>query len=259
MGKKSICLMICLLAPVTCLCRDITITVVYNNVPHDARLQTSWGMGCVVEGLEKTILFDTGSDGSILLSNMEACTISPGKIDVVVLSHIHGDHVGGVQDFLDNNTAVTVYVPHAFPRQFTTRIEQNGAQVVRVQGPVNICPHAWSTGQLGTGIQEQALVVDTTKGLVVITGCAHPGIVQMVRGARRVAGNSIFLVCGGFHLGGQSSMQVDAIIREFNEMGVETVGPSHCTGSRAIEQFRHAWGRNFTEFGCGATVRIPSR
>lgn len=256
MLKTLTCMSFCLLAPIICCSGDITITVVYNNIPHDARLETSWGMACVVQGLEQTILFDTGSEGAILISNMEKCDIYSEQIDVVVLSHIHADHVGGLWDFLDRNTAVTVYVPRTFPEKFKNTVRQTGANLVSIAGPAKICTHAFSTGELGDGIHEQSLVIDTSRGIVVITGCAHPGIVNIVKKARQIMDNTVFLVCGGFHLGGYSARQVDAIIQEFKNLGIETVGPSHCTGDRAIEQFRKAWGAKFTEFGCGASVYI---
>lgn len=75
---------------------DPTITVVFDNNPYKEGLATSWGFSCVVGGTEKTILFDTGGEGSILSANMDALGIDPAEIDVVVLSHIHGDHVGGL-------------------------------------------------------------------------------------------------------------------------------------------------------------------
>ena len=256
MRRFFVCTIFILLVPIICRCEDIVISVVYNNVVHDDRLQSAWGMACIVQGLEKTILFDTGGDGAILLSNMEKCNISPNLIDIVVLSHIHADHVGGLWDFLAKNSKVTVYVPRSFPHDFKRGIEQLNAKVVAVSSPLKICRRVWSTGQMGTAISEQSLIIDTPQGLVVISGCAHPGIVNIARRTRQIVKKPIFLICGGFHLGGHSKSQVDDIIQAFKKMGVATIGPSHCTGTPAIEQFRHAWGDKFTEFGCGAKVHI---
>ena len=84
--------------------KSITLTVLYNNAPHDQRLTTAWGMACLVEGAVETVLFDTGDDGSVLLRNMKALGKSPADVTVVVLSHIHADHMGGLAEFLKQNS-----------------------------------------------------------------------------------------------------------------------------------------------------------
>ena len=91
-------------------------TIVYDNNRFDPRLRTAWGFSCVVRGLEKTILFDTGGDGRTLLGNMTQLGIEPAEVDIVVLSHIHGDHTGGLERFLEKNPRVIVYSPDACPQ-----------------------------------------------------------------------------------------------------------------------------------------------
>ena len=101
---------------------EIVLQIVYDNNPHDDRLQTEWGFGCVITGCEKTILFDTGGEGDVLLSNMRICGIDPSRIDAVVLSHIHGDHTGGLDEFLQVNPDVEVYLPKVFPVEFKAQV-----------------------------------------------------------------------------------------------------------------------------------------
>jgi 7,8-dihydropterin-6-yl-methyl-4-(beta-D-ribofuranosyl)aminobenzene 5'-phosphate synthase len=86
---------------------ELLITVVYDNNPYIEGLTTSWGFACVIKEAEKTILFDTGGDSAVLLNNMQQLGMDPKEIDVVVLSHIHGDHVGGLNGFLQVNMNVT--------------------------------------------------------------------------------------------------------------------------------------------------------
>jgi 7,8-dihydropterin-6-yl-methyl-4-(beta-D-ribofuranosyl)aminobenzene 5'-phosphate synthase len=93
----------------------LSITVVYDNNPYKAVLTTSWGFACVIKGTEKTVLFVTGGNSAVLLNNMQQLGIDPEEIDIVVLSHIHGDHVGGLKVFLKENFNVTVYLPATFP------------------------------------------------------------------------------------------------------------------------------------------------
>lgn len=233
-----------------------TITVLFNNVPHDPGLETGWGMACLVEHAQGTVLFDTGGDGRVLLANMRALGKDPGRVDHVVLSHEHGDHTGGVWRFLEAHGRVEVHAPEAFSRAFRARVERAGARFVPVDGPVEIVPGVWTTGEMGRDIREQALVLRTRHGLVVVTGCAHPGVVEIARQAMDVCEDGISLLAGGFHLAGQSRAHVRGIVEALRAMGVQRVGPSHCTGDEAMRLFRQAWGEDFLDLGCGAVLVV---
>jgi 7,8-dihydropterin-6-yl-methyl-4-(beta-D-ribofuranosyl)aminobenzene 5'-phosphate synthase len=236
---------------------DMTMRIVYNNVACDRALTCKWGMACVIEGLEKSILFDTGGDGEVLLSNMERMGIDPGRIDLVVLSHIHGDHTGGLSAFLNANSDVTVYLPSSFPSRFKAEVRGKGARIVEVSDAVEILPGVYSTGELGTWIKEQALVLRGAGGIVVVTGCAHPGIVVIAEKAMQLLDEEIYLITGGFHLGGASSTEIQRIVHELQALGIKKIAPSHCTGEAATEIFRRVWGREFLEGGCGAVITVP--
>jgi len=236
----------------------VTLTVLYNNVPQDARLTTAWGMAGLVEGAGQTLLFDTGGDGDVLLRNMKARAKSPAGVDGVVLSHAHADHTGGLEEFLKQNRNVRVFLPESFPPSFKKAIEDTGAQVVAVQGPQQIAEGVHTTGQMGTVLKEQALVLDTQQGLVVVTGCSHPGVAEIATRAVEVCPKrDFYLVTGGFHLGGHSHAEVETIIKTFRELGIQKVAPSHCTGDRAVQAFREAWGDDFLDLGCGAELKLP--
>jgi len=234
----------------------VTVTILYDNNASDPRLETAWGFSCLVEGLEKTILFDTGGDASLLLRNMRALGIDPQDMDVVVISHIHNDHLGGLAGFLKENPAVTVYLPQSFPESIKSATREAGAEVVAVHGPVEICEHALSTGELGDSIQEQSLVLETTQGLVVITGCAHPGVVNIARRAQELTGEKITLVLGGFHLGGVSEAEIAFIVEDFQRLGVRRVAPCHCSGDVARRLFEEAYGDDFIPAGAGSRLEV---
>jgi 7,8-dihydropterin-6-yl-methyl-4-(beta-D-ribofuranosyl)aminobenzene 5'-phosphate synthase len=238
---------------------DVTITLVYDNNPYDERLETAWGFSCLVEGLEETILFDTGGDGAMLLRNMQAAGADPLDVDVVVVSHVHGDHVGGLSGFLEENHGVSVYLPQSFPREIKDDVGGAGARVEEVGESLVICQHALVTGELGTRIKEQALVLETSRGLVVITGCAHPGITDIVRRARELVGQDIYLVLGGFHLGGASPTTIDGIIEEFRELGVQKVAPCHCTGDEARRRFGEVYREDYIPAGVGSRLEVQGR
>lgn len=231
----------------------MTITVVYDNYVYDSRLQTAWGFSCMIKHGETTILFDTGGDGEILLSNMAALDLKPGDVDIVVLSHIHGDHTGGLGSFLATGARPMVYLPRSFPASFKDQVRAV-TQLVEVHEAMDISDGLYTTGEMGAGIIEQALVLPTPKGLVVITGCAHPGIVAMVSRAKEVAGDEVYLVLGGFHLGGASKAGIEGIIADFKQLGVQKVAPCHCTGDTAIGLFRDAYREDFVQNGAGTVL-----
>ncbi len=236
--------------------QSLKLSIVYNNEPFDEALKTEWGFSCLIEGLDQTILFDTGGDGETLLSNMDTIGISPGSADLVVLSHYHGDHTRGLEKMHEHNQAMIVYMPESFPQDFQQAVKDTGATVEPVTDPLVLFEGACSTGEMGNSIIEQSLILDAPSGLVIVTGCSHPGIVKIVRRARQVEDKEIDLVIGGFHLGRKPDDEVGDIIKELKDLGVKRVAPTHCTGNRAIELFREAWGDDFIDAGLGRVIEV---
>ena len=233
----------------------LTLSVVYDNNDYDPRLQTAWGFACLVEMDETTILFDTGGDGGMLLSNMATLGLDSREIDMVILSHIHGDHTGGLASLLAAGLRPTVYVPRSFPAGFKAQVEAK-TTLHEVSGPETIIEGAYTTGEMGPGIIEQALVLKTAKGLVVITGCAHPGIARMVERAKETGKDEIYLVLGGFHLGSKSEAKIENIIDNFQRLGVQKVAPCHCSGEVATRLFKEAYNEDFIRNGVGKIIEI---
>ena len=114
-----------------------------------------------------------------------------------------------------------------------------------------------STGEMGQPIKEQALIVDTREGLIVITGCAHPNIADIAERARAYLGKNIYLLMGGFHLLDKSKDEILRTIHALKRLGVRKVAPSHCTGDEATGLFRKSWGEDFVEGGLGAIIELP--
>jgi 7,8-dihydropterin-6-yl-methyl-4-(beta-D-ribofuranosyl)aminobenzene 5'-phosphate synthase len=238
--------------------QTVKFTVIYDNNVYDGTLRTAWGFACWVETGEKTVLFDTGGDSATLMSNIAKLDLDPQVIDAVVLSHIHGDHTGGLTGLLDTGIQPTVYVPAAFPASFKADLRAR-TDLVEVTGAMEIVPGIYTTGQVGSGIVEQALIVETSVGLVIATGCAHPGIVEMVRRAKvATIGGEVALVMGGFHLGSASQRQIEGIIAAFRQLGVQRIAPCHCTGDRARRMFADAYGTECTLAGVGWVMSVGS-
>ena len=235
---------------------EITLITIYDNYQHDPDLKTRWGFSCLVQAGGKNILFDTGGDSTTLLANMKGLEVDPKDIDVIVLSHIHGDHVGGLSGILQMNSDLTVYLPKSFPGDFKKDVESYEAEVVEVGDPVKIAEGVSSTGELGTFIKEQSLIVETSKGLVVMTGCAHPGIVDIVRHAKKITGEEVYLVMGGFHLLNLDESELKGVIEEFRELKVKKAAPSHCSGDKTRELFREEYKEDFISNGVGKKIEI---
>jgi 7,8-dihydropterin-6-yl-methyl-4-(beta-D-ribofuranosyl)aminobenzene 5'-phosphate synthase len=233
----------------------VRITIVYDNYAHDPRLQTAWGFAALVERGNHTLLFDTGGDGPTLLGNLAILDIDLQRIEAVVLSHSHGDHTAGLPDLLRTGIRPIVYVPASFPSSFKDSVRRQ-TELVEVSEPLEVLPGLHVTGEIHSGIVEQGLVVETGEGTVVITGCAHPGIVRMVSRAREIVPSPIALVMGGFHLGDAGRASIREIIAEFREMGVRQVSPTHCTGDLAIEMFAQEYGDAFIQGGAGQVITV---
>jgi 7,8-dihydropterin-6-yl-methyl-4-(beta-D-ribofuranosyl)aminobenzene 5'-phosphate synthase len=210
----------------------------------------------LIEADGKKILFDTGADSPTLLHNMEKLGIDPETIDEVVISHAHGDHVDGLTGFLQINPNVKVFMLKSFPDDFKREVESLKAEVVEVVDSMSISERVSTTGELGASIKEQSLLVKTNKGLVVITGCAHPGIVDILGHAKKTTGEDVYLVLGGFHLLRAGESELKEIIRSFRELGVKKAAPCHCSGDQTRELFQKEYQEDFIANGVGMKIEI---
>jgi len=235
----------------------LRITVLYDNFHHSGDLRTNWGFACLVELGDTVVLFDTGGDSETLMHNIYELGIDLERVRALVLSHDHGDHTGGLQGVLERRPGLKVYVCDSFSPRTKREVKAYGGDLVDVTGPIEIAPGIHSTGELGAAMHEQSLVLDTGDGIVVITGCAHPGIVGIVRKAKQLAEGDVLLVMGGFHLMGAPESVVARAAADLKDLGVRQVSPTHCTGDAAIEQFRETFGESFTPGGVGLVVEFP--
>jgi 7,8-dihydropterin-6-yl-methyl-4-(beta-D-ribofuranosyl)aminobenzene 5'-phosphate synthase len=231
---------------------QIVLTIVYDNNPGRDDMTPAWGFGCVVQGLDRTILFDTGGDGRLLLANMRAAGVDPNQIDAVFISHAHGDHTGGLGALLRSRGPLDVYLPGGAGSGLVRQVQDVGGRPVDCDESVQVCPGARTTGTLGrSAIPEHGLCVQTRDGWILITGCAHPGVGELAAAAKEVTGGDLALVVGGFHMGWQSERQILAVIERFENLGVRAVAPCHCTGQRARKLFKRHFAQRCTLAGVG--------
>ena len=190
-----------------------------------------WGFSCFIE--EKRILFDTGARKKILLENMKRMGIDAKEIYAVVLSHNHWDHIGGLPALKN----VDVYVP----KSFSNEIKKYDVIVHEVSKAEKIFDGVFTTGEIGTAIKEQSLIIKGSKGNIVLTGCAHPGLDEIVKKASKFG--KIYAIIGGFH--GFDVMEVIA--------DIPFIAPCHCSSHKKMKKF---FGDRCIECKAGKTIEI---
>jgi 7,8-dihydropterin-6-yl-methyl-4-(beta-D-ribofuranosyl)aminobenzene 5'-phosphate synthase len=234
----------------------VTIKVIYDNYIKADGMKADWGYAIVIEGLDKYILFDTGAKPDVFESNFRKMGLDAGKIDFMVLSHEHGDHTGGIPVFVKMKKNIPVIIPYSFSESFKKKMADSGLEPLLVKEPVKICKNLYSSGQFPGPIPEQSLVLNTKEGLVVMTGCSHPGIVEMLKEIKSKFNKNIYMVFGGFHLLEKSDAEMKAIIENMKALGVVKCGATHCTGEKQTEMIKEAFKTNFIELGAGNTLTI---
>jgi 7,8-dihydropterin-6-yl-methyl-4-(beta-D-ribofuranosyl)aminobenzene 5'-phosphate synthase len=237
--------------------QPIRFTVLYDNYLYKEGTKPDWGFSCLIEGTEKTILFDTGTQPQILMHNVEVLGVDLKKVDQIVISHDHGDHTGGLPAVLEKNPNVTVFFPISFPGEFGRRVEGLKAKAQSVDKSIEICRNVYLTGEMGDEIKEQSLIIDTAKGLIIVTGCSHQGILNILKRAKEILDKPIYLVFGGFHLGNKSDAEMQEILAGFRKLKVEKCGATHCTGDTQIAMFKKAFGENYVPMGTGRVIEVP--
>jgi 7,8-dihydropterin-6-yl-methyl-4-(beta-D-ribofuranosyl)aminobenzene 5'-phosphate synthase len=243
-------------------------TILYDNSIAREGVQSAWGFACLVEAHGRTVLFDTGGDPAILKGNLAALAVNTAAIQAVVISHFHGDHTFGAPA-LAVPRGTPVYTPHSFAahREAVAALTSGGMTLVPVterkvlfEGFAITSPQSFgrAAGPVGRQPWEQALLVDTPRGPVMVVGCAHPGVVAMVEQAKREAGAPIHMVLGGFHLMDRTRAEARSVAVALQGLGVAHAGPTHCTGDEAIAAFREVYGDAFVAAGVGRVIEIPA-
>ncbi|NPV27875.1 MAG: MBL fold metallo-hydrolase [Firmicutes bacterium] len=284
LGVKEIFEEVSILIKVTVLCE--------NSVGTPTGLTGEWGLAMLVEVAGQRILFDTGESGK-LLSNAAALRVDLRSVDTLVMSHGHYDHAGGMRDFLRYRGRLPVY---AHPDFFNLRYSEEryigvpyreeelaslGADFVFSREPIEIVPGVWFSGEVpritdfekgdrrliclrnGNKVNDPiyddvSLFCVTSEGLLIILGCAHAGVVNIIEHARQVTGLSkVYGVIGGTHLGAVSAVQQEATINYLRKLNLHFLAVNHCTGLSTIAQLAMIFGPQFHFAPAGTIFKLP--
>jgi 7,8-dihydropterin-6-yl-methyl-4-(beta-D-ribofuranosyl)aminobenzene 5'-phosphate synthase len=211
------------------------VTILYDNDSYNSKLVSAWGFSCLIELDDSTkLMFDTGGDGGILLGNMRVLGVKPGEIESVVLSHLHGDHTGGLKRLLEANPKIKVFAPAGFRDKSAIK------NFEAIDGAIEIYGGVFSTGVL-MGI-EQSLVIKTSKGILVIVGCSHPGVENILDVAEKYG--SVYGIIGGFH--GFSDF------KRLKDLSL--IAPCHCT--RYKKEIKHIYRDKCSDCSVGKNFSI---
>ena len=211
------------------------VTLVYDNTTYREGLLADWGFACYIE-MENSpsILFDTGANSPVLLHNMKKLGIEPSAIDIIVISHGHWDHTGGLSELLKVNQTAKLYLPASFHLSIADN------KVVKAKDGVEIIDKVFSTGELRGG--EQSLAIKTDTDLVVITGCSHPGVGRILDAASAYGKPGILI--GGLHG-----------FREFDLLkDLHSVCACHCT--KYQQEIKKLYPDKWINGGAGRVIKV---
>jgi len=267
------------------------ITILYDAFGKNSPMQKDWGYAAFIEYRGKRILFDTGNNPRTLAENSKAKGIDLSKLDYVVMSHRHGDHMGGLSYVLRVNPKVTIYapkegfgvygadLPSTFYRKDPSLPQEkryyNGAppEIMRfgsawpdanfqlLDKNTEIAPdiHLLTLVSEKPGtleLRELSLAINTPDGLIIIVGCSHPGIDRIVELGTTINPHIHFIV-GGFHLVVAPDAEIEKIVTVLHDhFKVDFIAPGHCTGEPAFTALQKAFGEHYVYAGLGTTLTL---
>ena len=276
--------------------RTLRVTVLADNSIYVPGLVSEHGLSMLIEADRYRFLFDTGQ-GDVFLQNARTLGCTLGSLDAIVISHGHFDHTGGLEHALHQGGQPRVFLhPAALSRRFSggdtapvrsigippkplKAIEAIPDRLVWTRSSTEIAPGVWCTGEIPRVAppdidngrfflddecrepdllpDDQALFIETAKGVVVLAGCTHAGVANTLDFITRLTGrNEVFAVIGGLHLKGAPPSAWDAAADALDQRNVRLVAPCHCTGPDAWSHLYSRFGARVQQTGAGSRFTL---
>ena len=268
------------------------ITVLSDNRPARG-LEAEWGLSLLLQYREDTILLDAGAS-DLFARNADALGLDLGAVAFGVLSHAHWDHADGMDTFFARNASAPFYLragcgevcfdhspglwryegpKRGLLARFASRIRYVEGAFSPLPG-VTLLPHT-TPGLARRGVaagifrleggqwipddfsHEQTLVLETPRGLVLLSSCCHAGADTIIREVQAAfPGRPIQAIVGGFHLYETPDAEIRALARRLRDTGVTQILTGHCTGARGFALLREELGEQVTQFSTGLVVEL---
>lgn len=268
------------------------VTILYDAFGNAENLKKDWGFSILIEYSGKKILFDTGNNAKIFADNARAMRVDLKDLDFVVISHRHGDHTSGLNYLLQVNPKVKIYAPaepfgvfgSRLPKGFYKNVDTlpnsmryfNGtepeafasgspwpdANFVFVESTTEVAPGIFLIPTVsnvkGTlELRELTLAINTPQGLVLVVGCSHPGVEEILSAASTV-NSHVHLLLGGLHLVKTPDAEIERLATALHEKWkIDRIAPGHCTGEPAFAKLRQVFGASYLYAGVGSRLEIP--
>lgn len=275
---------------------SVRLTTLSENTALKKDMVAEWGLSILIETDRRKILFDTGA-GVAAERNADTLGIDLSAIDLMVLSHGHGDHTGGLRRILKKTKSKDIVChPDIWDAKYAMRrnnkfayigvpfareeLEHLGAQFTYAVDPTELYPGIHTTGEVPmvTAYEkiepnlfvekkstlapdplkdDLSLIIRTDQGLVIILGCSHRGVVNIIGQARNVTGEDrVHTVIGGTHLMMASDSRIRKTIRDLKKFDIKKIGVSHCTGFKAAACMAEAFGKSFFLNNAGSRIDV---
>lgn len=267
------------------------ITILYDAFGKNASMKKDWGFSALIEMNGKRILFDAGDNPDILAQNVKAAGVDLTRLDFVVMSHRHSDHIGGLTYLLKVNPNVKIYAPRegfgvfgsSLPSSFYRKADVLPPEMRYFDGnPPTMMNfgNAWpganfelidTTTEVSPGmtlialvsdapgtkeLKELSLAINTPEGIVLIVGCSHPGIDAIVTKAAKI-NTHIHFIAGGLHLVAATDSVIEKVVTSLKDKWkVDRIAPGHCTGEPAFVALKQSFGDRYLYAGLGTVLEL---
>ena len=271
------------------------LTCLVDNAVHPhTSLWGEHGLAFLIESEEGRVLFDTGASGTVLLHNLGMAGVGLESIAALVLSHAHADHTGGLPALLKRRSGLPVYAhPDLMRERFSRRggqMKARGlpldAQVLRQRAdlhlddaPQEVLPGVWTTGEITERSEpegrsphhfvrdgetwvpdpyrdDMALILDVSRGLVLVCGCCHAGLLNTLSHVRRAFGRDPVAVVGGTHLISADEAHLRRLVQVLQRLGPPALYLNHCTGQAAYVALAQACGDRVAPCPAGTVLEL---